>query len=91
MTNSQNISTTSIYLNLARKIAILNNNQKYFNNGFDLLNSQEMELVVTQFLSSEENQISSIQQLDAKTYITMIKQVLTDQSLMPLRLQAPRC
>lgn len=81
MTNSQNISTTSIYLNLARKIAILDNNQKYFNNGFDLLNSQEMELVVTQFLNSEENQISSIQQLDAQTYITMIKQVLTDQSV----------
>lgn len=81
MTNSQNFSTTSIYLNLARKIAILDNNQKYFNNGFDLLNSQEMELVVTQFLNSEENQISSIQQLDAQTYITMIKQVLTDQSV----------
>lgn len=83
MNNCNHVSTTSLYLNLARKIAVLDYHQKYFKNGFDLLNSQEMQLLVSQFLKSEENQISDIQQLDAQTYITLLKQVLTEQSMQP--------
>jgi len=78
MENVNCIKNGSTYLNLDRKIAVLNYNQNYLSNVFDLLNSDEILNIIDCFLTSTPNHQTKINQLTSVDYVAIIKRVLID-------------
>ena len=64
---TQAITSGALYLNQNRKVAVLDYNKKYIKNIFELINSDELRSVVSQFLASRK-------QVDSNT--TFEKRVL---------------
>ena len=50
MSNDSNINTQAFYLNPQRKVAVLNYNEKYIADIFELLDSEELLEIVQAFL-----------------------------------------
>ena len=78
MTSSTN---NALYLNLKRKVAVLNYNYKYPADVFTLLNSTELLNVIQLFLQQRHhsNRSNSFEDLTAADYIETIKNVILDQ------------
>ena len=78
MTSSTN---NALYLNLKRKVAVLNYNYKYPADVFTLLNSSELLNVIQLFLQQRHhsNSSNSFEDLTAADYIETIKNVILDQ------------
>lgn len=78
MTSSTN---NALYLNLKRKVAVLNYNYKYPADVFTLLNSAELLNVIQLFLQQRHhsNRSNSFEDLTAADYIETIKNVILDQ------------
>lgn len=78
MTSSIN---NALYLNLKRKVAVLNYNYKYPADVFTLLNSKELLNVIQLFLQQRHhsNRNNSFEDLTAADYIETIKNVILDR------------
>ncbi|WP_413628284.1 phosphoenolpyruvate carboxykinase (ATP) [Fructilactobacillus vespulae] len=68
-------------MNPSRKVAVLDYNQNYINDIFTLLDSPELEKVVTEFLNQPDNRNSksNFNKLTAPKYLEVIKKVLLDE------------
>lgn len=79
---SHTVQTESMYLSLARKVAIMDFSKEYIRDTFKLANSDNLKLVVQAYLDTLNHVDSknTFEELSADEYLTVIKQVLADDT-----------
>jgi len=78
---TQAITSGALYLNQNRKVAVLDYNKKYIKNIFELINSDELRSVVSQFLASRKQVDSNttFEKAGTETYLKTLKSIVLDE------------
>ncbi len=83
MSNDSNINTQAFYLNPQRKVAVLNYNEKYIADIFELLDSEELLEIVQAFLDRRRHKTetnNAFEDQSATKYVATIKAIMLNQS-----------
>lgn len=77
--SSKAIESNAFYINPDRSVAVINYNEEYIQDVFQLINSQGFYNLVHLYLDESQLAITNkVEGLDAKTYISILKAILID-------------